>query len=138
MLAVCPDPELARRWWAVLEVGRHAAVDGVSALQHAGLRGFSQALLQVSVNKSGYYGRPSGVRVYETRRRTPDDLISLGLPRVRPAVAAVRGALWATSNRQAALILIIRVQQRIVPAAELGAAWKRCGAITGDGSCARC
>jgi len=120
--AVCPDPELARRWWAVLEVGRHAAIDGVSALQHAGLQGFTQPLIQVSVSKSGYYGRPSGVRVYETRRRTPDDVISLGLPRVRPAVAAVRGALWATSNRQAALILIMSVQQRIVTAADLCAA----------------
>ena len=102
--AASPDPELARRWWAVLEVGGQAAVDGVSALQHAGLHGFDHPEIQVSVHKSGCYRRLKGVRVYETRRRARGDLVGAGLPRVRPAIAAVRAALWAQSNRQAALI----------------------------------
>jgi hypothetical protein len=117
--ATSPDPDLARRWWAVLEVGGQAAVDGVTALQHAGLRGFDHPEIQVSVHKSGCYRRPRGVRVYETRRRTTGDLIGDGLPRVRPAVAAVRAALWAQTNRQAALILIMAVQQRIAPVSEV-------------------
>lgn len=117
--ATSPDPEMARRWWAVLEVGGQAALDGVSALQHAGLRGYEQPDIQVSVRKSGCYARPKGVRVYETRRRRPEDLVGGGLPRVRPAVAAVRGALWARTNRQAALVLIMTVQQRIATAAEI-------------------
>lgn len=120
--ATSPDPELARRWWAVLEVGGRAAVDGVTALQHAGLRGFDQPDIQVSVHKSGFHQRPKGVRVYETRRRRPEDVIAQGLPRVRPAVAAVRAALWARSNRQAALVLIMTVQQRIATAAEISTA----------------
>jgi len=49
----------------------------------------------------------------ETRRRRPDDLITVGLPRVRPAIAAIRAALWARSDRQAALVLAMSVQQRI-------------------------
>ena len=120
--AAASDPDLARRWWAVLEVGGQAALDGVSALQHAGLRGFDHPDLQVSVGKSGFHHRPKGVRVYETRRRRPEDLVSHGLPRVRPAVAAVRAALWAQSNRQAALVLIMTVQQRIATAADISAA----------------
>lgn len=39
-----------------------------------------------------------------------------GLPRVRPPVAAVRAALWARSDRQAALLLILPVQQRLTTA----------------------
>jgi very-short-patch-repair endonuclease len=38
---------------------------------------------------------------------------------VRPAVAAIRGALWAKSNQQAALVLALCVQQRLVPADQL-------------------
>ncbi len=117
--AVAPDRDSTRRWWAVLEVGGQAAVDGVTALQAAGLQGFDQPQLQVSVRKSGCHAGPPGVRVYETRRRGADDLVGVGLPRVRPVMAAVRGALWAATNRQAALVLIMSVQQRIVPALEL-------------------
>lgn len=117
--ATSPEPELSRRWWAVLEVGGQAAIDGVTALQHAGLRGFDQPDLQISVHKSGCYQRPKGVRVYETRRRRRDDLVGPGLPRTRPAVAVVRAALWARTNRQAALILIMTVQQRIATVSDI-------------------
>lgn len=120
--AAFPDPDLARRWWAVLEVGGQAAVDGVTALEHAGLRGFDHPSIQVSVSKSGCYQRLKGVRVYETRRRHPEDLVGSGLPRVRPAVAAVRAALWARTNRQAALVLIMTVQQRIATTTDISAA----------------
>ena len=43
-------------------------------------------------------------------------LLTNGIPRVRPEVAAVRAAYWAGSDRQAALILCLAVQQRIVTA----------------------
>ena len=117
--ALSPHPDLARAWWAVLEVQGGAALDGVSALQVAGLTGFDTELVQVSVHKSDHYCRPRGVRVYETRRRRPADLVGSGLPRVRPEIAAVRAALWATTNRQAALVLIMTVQQRLASAAQL-------------------
>ena len=123
--ATSPDPDVARRWWAALEVGGQAAIDGATALQHAGLRGLDHPELQVSVHKSGCYQRPKGVRVYETRRRRPEDLVGSGLPRTRPAVAAVRGALWARTNRQAALVVIMAVQQRIVSVSDVAAALDR-------------
>ena len=120
--ATSPDPDLARRWWAVLEVGGQAAIDGVTALQHAGLRNFEHPEIQVSVFKSGCYQRPKGVRVYETRRRRREDLVVPGLPRTRPAVAAVRAALWARTNRQAGLVLIMTAQQRIATVADISVA----------------
>lgn len=103
------------QWWAaVLEVGSQAALDGVTALHAAGLRGFEEPVLHVSMPKSGRPRRWPGTRVHETRRRRPEDLLRAGVPRTRPAVAAVRGALWATSDRQAALVLVMAVQQRLV------------------------
>lgn len=112
------------RWWiAVLEIGSRAALDGVTALLAAGLKGFDEEVLHISMPKSGRPRRWSGVRVHETRRRQPGDLVdSVGIPRVRPGVAAVRGALWARSDRQAALILVMSVQQRITTAADLAEA----------------
>jgi hypothetical protein len=38
---------------------------------------------------------------------------------VRPEIAAVRAALWARSDRQAALLLAMSVQQRIVEPSRL-------------------
>jgi hypothetical protein len=100
-------------WWsAIFEVGPGAALDGSTALRAAGLRGFEDAL-HVSTPKSSRPRRPVGVVVHETRRRQAGDLIEVGLPRVRPPIAAIRAALWARSDRQAALLLASSVQQRI-------------------------
>ena len=52
--------------------------------------------------------------MHETRRRQAGDVIESGVPRVRPEIAAIRAALWARSDRQAALLLAMSVQQRIV------------------------
>lgn len=111
-------------WWrAVWEVGADAALDGVTALHAAGLRGFEPPALQVSVSRGARYRRVRGVRVYETRRRKREDVVGVGIPRVRPEVAAVRGALWAVTNRQAALIWLMAVQQRLTTGQALGEAF---------------
>ncbi|TCC39616.1 hypothetical protein [Kribbella sindirgiensis] len=108
------------RWWsALIEVGSRAALDGVTALQAAGLTGFIEPVVHISMPKSGRPRRWPGVVVHETRRRSPADLVATGIPRVRPAVAAVRAALWAASDRQAALILTMATQQRLVTVATL-------------------
>ncbi|MGH3423844.1 MAG: hypothetical protein ACRDO8_03890, partial [Nocardioidaceae bacterium] len=117
--ATIENPPLAKFWWAVFEVGADAAIDGVSALIAAGLEGYRQDVIQVSVSKSERYSRPKGVRVYETRRRQPGDVVGAGLPRVHPYVGAVRGALWAQTRRQAALVLIMTVQQRLARAVDV-------------------
>ena len=104
--------ELAAWWSAIFEVGSGAALDGSTALRAAGLRGFDD-VLHVSTPKSARPRRPRDVHVHETRRRRSDDLVDVGLPRVRAPIAAVRAALWARSDRQAALVLAMAVQQRI-------------------------
>lgn len=102
----------AQRWVAVLEVGARAALDGVTALQQAGVTGLSDEELHVSVPKGATPSHPPGVRVHETRRFRELDVVPAGIRRVRPATAAVRAALWASSDRQATYFLILVVQQR--------------------------
>lgn len=114
--------ETATWWSAIFEVGPGAALDGATALRAAGMRGFDD-LLHVSTPKSSRPRRPRNVLVHETRRRRPGDLIEVGLPRVRPPIAAIRAALWARSDRQAALVLAMSVQQRITTPEALGTAF---------------
>lgn len=112
----------AARWYAVHEAGPRAAVDGISALQHAGLKGFEVEHVRVSVPRGAPAVRRPGLVVRQTRRLQRTDVVPVGLPRVRVPVAAVRAALWATSDRQAATILAMVVQQRLCPANAVGEA----------------
>ncbi len=105
----------ARRWRAVWEVGsRGAAIDGVSALQAAGLTGYTEDEVHVSVSHTARVGAPDGVRVHKVIRRLPGELRTAGLARTRPPVATLRAAYWAASDRQVALILLMAVRQRLV------------------------
>jgi very-short-patch-repair endonuclease len=109
-----PLSPTADRWRAVWEVGAEAALDGVSALQAAGLTGFDSDLVHVSV-PSTHRPRPvPGVRIHVACGRDAHDVIAAGIPRVRPEVAAVRAAHWAASDRQAALVVCMAAQQRLL------------------------
>jgi very-short-patch-repair endonuclease len=109
-----PLQDDARSWLAVFQTGADAAIDGVSSLKLAGLEHFDEPRIHVSVSKGTRYLRPIGVRVHETRRRrTPDVTRGAGPPRVRTEIATIRAALWARSDRQAALIIAMAVQQRL-------------------------
>ncbi|HYN30958.1 MAG TPA: hypothetical protein VES95_13975, partial [Dermatophilaceae bacterium] len=110
----------ASRWRAVWEVGLDvAALDGATALDAAGLRGYADGELHVSVRHTARVRAVDGVRLHKVVRRLPDEVLTNGVPRVRPAVAAVRAAHWASTDRQAALVLAMPVQQRIVTGAQL-------------------
>jgi very-short-patch-repair endonuclease len=115
----------ASRWYAVHEAGPRAAVDGISALQHAGLKGFEVNHVRVSIPRGAPAVRRPGLVVRQTRRLERADVVPVGLPRVRVPVAAVRAALWATSDRQAATILAMVVQQRLCTATTIGEALLR-------------
>lgn len=108
-----PLSDRALRWRAVWEVGCDAAVDGVSALQVAGLQGYDEPLVHISVPHERRPGKVDGVQIHRVNR-DPAEVLTNGLPRTRPAVAAVRAAGWAASDRQAALLLAMPVQQRLV------------------------
>jgi very-short-patch-repair endonuclease len=111
--------DVARRWRAIWEVGAAAAVlDGVSALHAAGVRGFDEGAVHVSVPRAVHHAGVPGVRIHRVERRLRE-LALAGIPRVRPAEAAIRAASWAVSDRQAALVLALVVQQRVVTPGQL-------------------
>lgn len=117
-----PLPPEARWWAAVLEGGPRAHLDGASALVASGLRNFTPTTVRVSVPKGARIQRRrrDQVDLRETRRWCAEDVLGDGgVPRSRPAVAAVRAAMWAASDRQAALLLTMTVQQGLCRAKDI-------------------
>ncbi len=115
-----PIPQEALRWRALWEVGHGVALlDGVSSLVAAGMTGFEEAAVHVSVTRNSRCPDVDGVRIHRVTR-VADERHTLGsTPRTPPAVAAVRGAAWAVSDRQAALVLAMTVQQRLTTGPQL-------------------
>lgn len=110
----------AERWRALWEAGAKVAVlDGVTALQVAGLRHYDDTTIHLSVVHTAWVKTPCGSRVHKLIRRLPDEVVTAGIPRTRAAVAALRAAYWATTDRQAALILLMTVQQRLATPEQL-------------------
>ena len=116
-----PPAGEALLWRAVWESGRGAVLDGVSALLAGGLKSFTAECIDVTMPANNRRHAVDGVRLH--RRRTVGDTLAVGLPRVRPELAAVNAALWARSDRQAALIICLVVQQRLVPPERILTAW---------------
>ena len=115
-----PVPELARLWAAVFEAGPRAFLDGESALVAAGLVNYRLTSTRVSVPRGAQVRRGKGLNIRQTRRWRADDVMTgIGVPRTRPAVACIRAALWAKSDRQAALLVTMAVQQGLVTVALL-------------------
>ena len=115
-----PLTEESRWWAAVLEGGPRAHLDGASALIASGLHNFSLDRIRVSVPRGARIRqRGSGVDIRQTRRWTDEDLMPSGVPRTRPATAAVRAFLWAKSDRQAQLVITMAVQQGLVTVEQL-------------------
>ena len=112
-------PERARQWTAIFEAGSRGALDGVSSLIVAGLKGYEPDGIRISIPRGAKVLRSPGADVRQTRRFRKDDVVGTGIPRVRTEVAAIRAALWARSDRQAALILTMTVQQRLATVEEL-------------------
>lgn len=108
-------------WWrAIWEVGhRIAALDGVSALRAAGLKGYDESSVHVSVPHGCRPYQVTGVTTHQVADRAADDLLRVGVTRTRVPVAALHAADWAASDRQAALVLCMVVQQRLTTAERL-------------------
>lgn len=130
------SPDERVDWWlAVLEAAPRtgaetprAALGGLTALQAAGFQGIDgDGLVHVCAPKSSRPLRPesAGVRIHETRRWDDGDLIVSGIPRTRPDVATVQAALWARTNREAALLLVAPIQQRLTTVDTVGAVLDR-------------
>lgn len=120
-LVTGPLTQPATHWVAVLEGGPRAFLDGASSLVAGGLRKFEVDTVRVSVPRGARIRRVAGIDVRQTRRWAADDLATgPGVPRSRNEVAAVRGALWARSDAQAALLLTMPVQQGLTTPERLG------------------
>lgn len=112
-------------WYATFEAGPRSAIDGHSALVLAGLKNSTPTHTRVSIPRGAPAVQRPGLNVRQTRRLQPDDVITAGVRRVRPAIAAVRAGLWARSDRQAATLLAMTVQQGLATAEEVGVALLR-------------
>jgi hypothetical protein len=111
----------ARHWHAVWESGSGAVLDGAAALVASGLVGFTPARIDVSLPRNNRRHAVPGV-VRHLRSTMPPTL-AVGIPRVRPEWATIHAAQWAVSDRQAALLLCLPVQQRLVPPERVLQAW---------------
>lgn len=124
--SVCLHPgpltDDAWHWAAVFQGGPRAHLDGVSALVASGLQRFAAGRIRVSVPRGARVRRSPRFDIRQTRRWSADLLVSDGVPRTGPATAAVRAALWARSDKQAALLLTMTAQQRLATPEELAEA----------------
>ena len=92
----------------------HPALDGVTGLQAYGLTGYDESRLHVSVTH-GWRPLPvDGVRLHHVSRLEGEVRPLRSMPCTRPEIAAVRAAHWAVSDRQAALVRAMAVQQGLV------------------------
>ena len=112
----------ALHWAAVFHGGPRAHLDGGSALIASGLKRFDAERIRVSVPRGARVRRTRLFDIRQTRRWSAGVVVSTGIPRTTPAVAAVRAALWAKSDRQAALVLSMVVQQGLASAPGLALA----------------
>lgn len=117
-----PQTQRAQHWAAVFEAGPRAHLDGASALVEAGLTDFTVDQIRVSVPRGARVRRARGLDIRQTRRWRPGDVVPGGVPRTRVEVAAVRAALWARSNREAAFVLTMVVQRGLTDVATLARA----------------
>jgi very-short-patch-repair endonuclease len=76
--------------------------------------------VRVSVPRGARIRRTRVYDIRQTRRWSATDVVPHGIPRTRPEVAAVRGALWAVSDRQAAYLLTLTVQQGLALPDQIG------------------
>src|SRR5690349_20731683 len=84
----------------------------------AGLVGFEAGEVTVSVPWEARLRHVPGVKIHRVCR-IDDELVTAGIPRVRSPTATIRAANWASSDRQAALLLALPVQQRLITASHL-------------------
>jgi len=115
-----PIQELGHRWAAVFQGGPRAMLEGASVLTAGGLEHFAVDRIRVSVPRGARIRRNRRYNIRQTRRWSAEDRAPAGIPRTRPAVAAVRAFLWAGSDREACFLLTATVQQGLAPADAIG------------------
>lgn len=115
-----PIGTTGHQWVAVFQGGPRACLDGASALVASGLLRFEVERVRVSVPPGATVRRNRRYDIRQTRRWRAEDVTPIGIPRTRPAVAAVRAGLWAVSDRQATYVVTLVVQQGLATAEAIG------------------
>ena len=113
--------ELGHCWAAVFQGGPRAHLDGEAALVASGLKRYALDTVRVSVPRGARVRRNRRYVIRQTRRWSASDVAVGGVPRTRVPVAAVRAALWAKTDKQAAYLLALVVQQGLASPEQLGA-----------------
>ena len=119
----CAELSTVARWWrAIWESGSDARLDGATSLVAHGMTGFSPAVIDVSIPAGNRHHAVEGVRLHLPRQPAP--AVGAGIPRVSTQVGMIHAAQWAVSDRQAALLICLPMQQRLTSSARLGLAWR--------------
>lgn len=121
VLEVAKEP-IAEFWCAVWESGPGAVLDGAAALVAQGLTGFTPASIDISLPRSATVRQVDGVTTHQRRRL--ERCLNAGVPRLAPEWATIHAAQWARSDRQAALLVCLPVQQRLVLPDRLLTTWR--------------
>jgi hypothetical protein len=125
-----PLTERQQRWVAVLLPNKPAALAGLSALASSGLEGFPPEKVHVLVEHDTHTRVPAWIKLHESRRFGPDDIVgSTAPPRTSNARAAIDAAAWSPWPRRACAILCAAVQQRLTTADRLLAELERAGSV---------
>jgi very-short-patch-repair endonuclease len=105
-----------RSWIAVLAVGDHAVLAGITAARAWGLRGYGGTTVHLLVPATRKPVRvPADVRVHRTTVLDERDLLAAGRPiRTRMPRSLIDAAQWAGSDTEARAIIAAGFQQRLV------------------------
>lgn len=118
-----PVTQVGEFWSAIFESGPSSTLDGAAALVAAGLTGFQPQRIDISLARGARRHVSAGVDVHVPLDRGPLVTSRTGIPSVAPSRAAVNAAHWAVSRRQAALLMVLPVQQGLFTGDELAHAW---------------
>jgi hypothetical protein len=111
-------------WLAVLDAEGLVALCSHTALELAGFAPLASEATEIHIviARGAKVSRFAGVRVHESRRLRPADVLRQGgLPRTGVERSAIDAAAWQPFPRFACLILAAVVQRRLTTAARLGA-----------------
>jgi hypothetical protein len=118
-----PLDDTERLLTAVLWAGKDAALAGLTAAIHYGLKGFSEETIHLLVPAELHIGKPPPsfpLTVHRSRTFRLADVHPVREPRqTRIARSLVDAAAWMPTGRGAQTILAAGVQQRLAPVADL-------------------
>ena len=119
-------------WLSVLDAEGLVALGSHTSLELGGFTPIAREAREIHlvVTRGAKVSRFAGVRVHESRRLRPEDVIQRdGLPCTRVERSAIDAAAWQPFPRFACLMVAAVVQQRLTSAARLDAEMRTVGRV---------